>query len=142
MKKIKTGKKGKPRVRGFRATAAMDSWKRGETRRVLQDQARRRRMTRKDSATGEEYVLARLALVSKEEVEDYRKGLAECIDGIDGAEGQSEAIRAYLQSLVEQKRLAPIPCAPKEKPTCRVYSSTPRRVVVIRQDDPELKGPR
>lgn len=139
-RKVKAGRSGQPRLRGHKQTAGRDQWERGSAQRLLQEQARRRRMTRVDGETGEEYILARLALIGKD-VDGYRQGLTSAVAQVpQEAAAQAEAIRSYLQGMFEQKKLAPIPCRPGEKPTCRVYLGVKRRVVVIRQDDPEAGG--
>jgi hypothetical protein len=148
VKKIRTERKGKPRVRGHRATARADAMKRSGDRnadafkkalaqRIVQEQTRRRRMTRKDEATGESYVLAQLALKDKADVEAYREGLADAVSEAQDADTQAEAIRSYLQAQVDAKRLVPIPCNPGERPTCKAYTGEGGRIVAMRQDDPE-----
>ena len=136
-KKIKVASATK-KVRGYRQQQAVQANERHKAQRILQEQNRRRRLTNKDGDTGEEYMLARLAIRNKEKVEEYRDGLAAVVDSIaqEGIE-QAEAVRVYLQAWVAEKQLVPIVCGPGEKPTCRVYSGANRRVVVLRQDEPE-----
>jgi len=136
---IKADRKGKPRIRGHRNTAGRDKWERDSAQRFLQEQTRRRRMTMKDLITGEEYILARLAMVDKADVGAYRDGLAEAIQGHHDASGQAEAVRRYLQAWVDEKRLAPVPCSKGDKPVCRVFGGPKKRVVVMRQDELDAK---
>jgi hypothetical protein len=112
-----------------------DAVRKAQMRRILQEQEHRRRMTRKDSTTGEEYILARLAMVDKADVEAYRAGLVEAVQGHHDAPGQAEAIRRYLQAWVDSKRLVAVTCGQNDKPTCRVFGGDNPRVVVIRQDE-------
>lgn len=140
VKRIKT-KPHKPRIHGHRQNNSVQAWERGAMQRTLQEEARRRRMTRKDGETGEEYILARLALKNKDDVEEYRKGLGEAVRAVEvEASAQADAIRGFLQSWVDAGRLVPIPCQKKERPACRVYGGEKKRVVVMRQDDADA-GP-
>jgi len=140
--KIKRSGSHKKKVRGYRQTRNVDAWNRGQLRRTMQEQARRRRLTKLDGDTGEEYILARLALADKEQSEEYRAGLDEALADVpQEAEEQAEAIRGYLQAWVDERRLVPIPCGRGERPSCRVYEGREEnRVVVMRQDDPDA-GP-
>lgn len=89
----------------------------------------------RDLITGEEYILARLAMVDKADVGAFRDGLTKAIQGYQDAHGQAEAIRGYLQTWVDEERLAAVPCGKGDKPVCRVYGGTKQRVVVMRQDE-------
>lgn len=141
MKKIKV-KTHKPRVHGSKQNRNVQINEKAQVQRFLQEQARRRRMTRRDVETGEEYILQRLVLVNKNEVDDYRDGLTGAIQiAEEDAAAQAEAIRAYLQIWIDAEKLRAIPCGSKDKPSCRYYTTT-KRVVAIRQDDPELGGRR
>jgi hypothetical protein len=136
--KIKT-EKSSPRPRKPKRNRNHEAVRKVQVQRLLQEQERRRRMTKKDLITGEEYILARLAMVDKADVDAYRDGLAEAVQGHKDAHGQAEAIRRYLQAWVDEKRLVAVPCRANDKPVCRVFGGTEQRVVVIRQDELDAK---
>jgi len=138
-RKIKQKGAHKKKVRGHRQHRNLDAWHRDQTRRTLQEQARRRRMTRIDGESGEEYILSRLALRDKDDRDEYREGLDNAVAAADQTvEDQAAAIQAYLQEWVDEKRLLPIACHPKQKPACKVYTAS-KLVVVLRQDDPDAE---
>lgn len=139
-KKIKQPGSHKKKVRGYRQQRVVQANERHQTQRTMQEQAHRRRMTKRDVNTGEEYTLARLGLKDNSEMEEYRDGLAVVVDeSAEDADSQAETIRGYLQAWVDEGRLVPIPCERKAKPVCRIYGGENKRVVVIRQDDPDVK---
>lgn len=112
---------------------------RNNMRRAMREYARRSRLTKNDSNTGETYVLSRLVLKDKAWVGEYKAGLDAALEDAPlTAHDQAEAIRGYLQALVDAKRLVAVPCGSGETPTCRVYQGVNGRIVVIRQDDPDL----
>lgn len=139
-RKIKT-KPHKKKVRGHRQHRNLQANERAHAQRLLQNQARRRRLIKTDSETGEEYVLMRLGLKDPDEIEEYRSGLSAAVDEApQEAVSQAEAIRGYLQGWADEGRLVPIPCERGAKPVCRVYGGENKRVIVIRQDDPDMKS--
>lgn len=140
-KKIKQPGSHKKKVRGHRQHQNLQSWERVRAENLQRAQARRARLMKRDAETGEEYALARLGLKDPSAVDDYRDGLAVAVDEADeDAVAQAEAIRAYLQGWVDEGRLVPIPCERGAKPVCRVYGGENKRVVVIRQDDPDANS--
>jgi len=135
-RKIKKGDH-KPKVRGHRGQQAVQRNERERTRRIMQEQTRRRRMTRVDESTGEEYTLSRLTLQNKDDGWKYKDALDAAVGAADvTVEAQATAIQEFIQSWVDDKRLVPIPCGVKEIPVCKVYGGENKRVVVMRQDVP------
>jgi len=129
----------KKRVRGYRQHRNLQNWERNRTQANMREQVRRRRLTKVDEITGETYVLSRLVLKDKAGVGEYKDGLdAALLEAPRSAEVQAEAIRCYLQGCIDDGRLVAIPCGRGESPTCRVYQGENKRVVAIRQDDPDL----
>lgn len=103
------------RPRGRRSQRVRQFVEREKVQRGLREQARRRRMTRIDEDTGEEYILSRLAAANK----DDGKRLAKDLEAIRDAEDGDPL--AVLQQWVDEKKLIPVACHPKDKPTCRAY---------------------
>jgi len=85
-------------------------------------------------------VLSLLALKDKKWVTEYKKGLDEALAAAPiTAEDQAEAIRGYLQGCVDAGHMVTLECGRGDIPSCRVYQGENARVVVIRQDDPDLQ---
>ena len=73
-------------------------------------------------------------------IDEYRDGLSAVVDeSAENADSQAAAIQAYLQAWVDDGRLVPIACERGAKPVCRVYKGEGKRVVVIRQNDPDVE---
>ena len=138
-KRIKPDRIGKRKVRGHRAHHQVQTLERIAEQRRNQALAYEKTMTRIDPDTGETYVLSRLALRHKALTVDFKRGLDEAVSSVNPtADDQAEAIRAYLQECVNDGKMIAVSCGRGEVPTCRVYQGANRRIVVIRQDDPDL----
>jgi len=80
-RKIKIDRKGTPKLHGQRQARMLEAGQKKNTRLLLREQVRRRRLTRKDSL-GEEYILARFALRNKNDGERYTAGMTKALAGI------------------------------------------------------------
>lgn len=140
-RQIKSITDAKPkRIRGHRQHRNVEAYHKEQALRAMREQVRRRRLTKVDSTTGETYVLARLVLRGSESAAVYKGGLEAAIAAApETVEGQTEEIRGHLQACIDNGLLMAIPCGKGDKPVCRVYSGQNKRVVAIRQDDPDLK---
>lgn len=139
-RKIKRERKGSPKLRGHRQQRWARANERAQAQRAMQEQARRRRLTKIDVVTGETYILSRLALKDKSNVQSYKDGLAAAVQETEeSAEAQAEAIRCYIQKSIDEGLLVPFACARGERPSCRVYQGDNRRVTAIRHDDPDAE---
>jgi len=139
-RKIKPeGKRRPKKVRGHKQHRNVQHNQRLHTQRQLQQAAYILGLTKVDRETGEKYTLARLTLKENGDIEEYREGLSVAVQEVEATHpAQAEAIRAYVQKWVDEERVIAVPLQKGAKPGCRVYQGENARVVVIRQDDPEV----